>query len=114
LHNPFEVRPAIAFALMFVALTVVSKLIEQKLGSTGLLVFSGVVGVTDVSPYILSLLNPSEPATRALIMAILVALMSNTLAKSVYFVVLAPAARKEAFLKYGVWATLHIPLIVLQ
>ena len=114
LHNPFEVRPSIAFALMFVVLTVVTKLVEQKLGSTGLLVFSGLVGVTDVSPYILSLLNPSEPATRALIMAILVALMSNTLAKSVYFVVLAPAARKEAFLKYGVWATLHIPLIVLQ
>ncbi|HCA81236.1 MAG TPA: hypothetical protein DEP53_16005 [Bacteroidetes bacterium] len=114
LHNPFEVRPSIAFALMFVALTIVSQLIEQKLGSTGLLVFSGVVGITDVSPFILSLLNPSEPVTRAIIMAILMALMSNTLAKSVYFVVLAPAARKEAFLKYGVWATLHIPLIVLH
>jgi uncharacterized membrane protein (DUF4010 family) len=114
LHNPFEVRPAIAFALMFVALSIVSKLVEQKLGSTGLLVFSGIVGVTDVSPYILSLLNPAEQASRAIIMAILVALMSNTLAKSVYFVVLAPAARKEAFLKYGVWAALHIPLIVLH
>lgn len=114
LHNPFEVRPSIAFALMFVVLTIVSQLVEQKLGSTGLLVFSGIVGVTDVSPYILSLLNPSEPATRAIIMAILVALMSNTLAKSVYFVVLAPAARKEAFLKYGVWAMLHIPLIVVH
>lgn len=112
LHNPFEVRPALAFAVAFVLLSVVSKLIEERLGSTGLLLFSGAVGVTDVSPFILSLLNPAEPVSRSLVMAIVIALMSNTIAKSIYFVVLAPAARKEAFLKYGVWGMLHIPLML--
>jgi hypothetical protein len=38
--------------------------------------------------------------------------MSNTIAKSVYFVILAPGAKKEAFLKYGVWSMLHIPLMM--
>lgn len=112
LHNPFEIRPAIAFALAFVVLSVLTKLVEDRLGITGLLFFSGIVGVTDVSPYILSLLNPTGPISHSLVTAILLALMSNTIAKSVYFVVLAPGAKKEAFLKYGVWGMLHIPLMI--
>jgi uncharacterized membrane protein (DUF4010 family) len=112
LHNPFEVRPALAFALAFVLLSVLTQLIEQRLGSTGLLFLSGIVGVTDVSPFILSLLNPLQPVSRPLVTAIILALMSNTIAKSVYFVILTPAAKKEAFLKYGVWGMLHLPLIM--
>jgi uncharacterized membrane protein (DUF4010 family) len=114
LHNPFEVRPALAFALAFVILSVITKLIEQRLGSTGLLLFSGVVGVTDVSPFVLSLLSPSTLMSRSIVLSIIIALMSNTIAKSVYFAFLAPVARKETFLKYGVWAMLHIPLLMFQ
>ena len=112
LHNPFEIRPSIVFALMFVLLMVVTKLIEQRLGSTGLLVLSAVVGFTDITPYILSLLHPSAAMVRSVILALTVAMMSNTTAKSIYFASIVPEARKETFLRYGVWAALHIPLLV--
>jgi hypothetical protein len=41
-----------------------------------------------------------------------VAMMSNTTAKSIYFAAIVPEARKETFLRYGVWAAMHIPLLV--
>jgi uncharacterized membrane protein (DUF4010 family) len=113
LHNPFEIRPSIVFALMFVLLMIVTKLIEQRLGSTGLLVLSTVVGFTDITPYILSLLHPTAAMARSVILAILISMMSNTLAKSIYFASVVPGTRRETFLRYGVWAALHIPLMVM-
>ena len=112
LHNPFEIRPSIVFGLMFVLLMVITKLIEQRLGSTGLLALSAVVGFTDITPYILSLLHPSATMARSVILALTVAMMSNTTAKSIYFASIVPEARKETFLRYGVWAALHIPLLI--
>jgi uncharacterized membrane protein (DUF4010 family) len=114
LHNPFEIRPAVVFGVMFVLLMVVTKLIEQRMGNTGLLALSAVVGVTDIDPYILSLLHPSESMMHSVVLAIVVAMMSNTIAKGIYFSSLAPGARKETFLRYGVWATLHIPLLLIR
>lgn len=114
LHNPFEIRPSLVFALMFVLLMVVTKLIEQRLGNTGLLAFSAVVGFTDITPYVLSLLHPSAAMARSVVLAIMVAMMCNTLAKSIYFASVVPSARREAFLRYGVWAALHLPLIFIQ
>jgi len=112
LHNPFEIRPSIVFALAFVVLMVVTKLIEQRMGSTGLLLLSTVVGFTDITPYVLSLLHPSAAMARSVILALTVAMMSNTTAKSIYFASIVPEARRETFLRYGVWAALHIPLLV--
>jgi uncharacterized membrane protein (DUF4010 family) len=112
LHNPFEIRPSLVFGLMFVLLMILTKIVEQRLGSTGLLAFSAVVGVTDIDPYILSLLHPTATMLRSVVLAIIVAMMSNTIAKSIYFATLVPGARKEAFLKYGVWAALHLPLLI--
>lgn len=114
LHNPFEIRPSMVFALMFVVLMVATKLIEQRLGSAGLLGLSALVGVTDIDPFILSLLHPTASMVRYVTLAIIVAMMSNTIAKSVYFATLVPGARKETFLRYGIWATLHLPLIIVH
>jgi uncharacterized membrane protein (DUF4010 family) len=112
LHNPFEIRPSIVFALMFVVLMVVTKLIEQRLGSTGLFLLSAVVGFTDITPYILSLLHPSAQMARSVILALMIAMMSNTTAKSIYFASIVPEARRETFLRYGVWAAMHVPLLL--
>ncbi|HTY37170.1 MAG TPA: MgtC/SapB family protein [Bacteroidota bacterium] len=113
LHNPFEIRPSIVFALMFVLLMIVTKLIEQRLGSTGLLVLSTVVGFTDVTPFVLSLLHPSATMARSVILAVTVAMMSNTIAKSIYFALVVPETRRETFLRYGAWAALHVPLLMM-
>jgi uncharacterized membrane protein (DUF4010 family) len=112
LQNPFEIRPSIVFALAFVLLMIVTKLIEQRMGSTGLLALSAVVGFTDITPYILSLLHPSTQMARSVVLALTLAMMSNTTAKSIYFASIVPEARRETFLRYGVWAALHIPLLM--
>ena len=114
LHNPFEIRPSMVFAFMFVLLMVATKLIEQRLGSAGLLTLSAVVGVADIDPFILSVLHPNATMVRYVATAIIIAMMSNTIAKSVYFATLVPGARKETFLRYGMWATLHIPLLLMH
>jgi len=114
LHNPFEIRPSMVFAVMFVLLMVATKLIDERMGTAGFLTLSAVVGVTDIDPFILSVLHPSGTMVRYAATAIIIALMSNTIAKSVYFAVLVPGARKETLIRYGIWATLHIPLLVMR
>jgi len=114
LHNPFEIRPSMVFAVMFVLLMIATKLIEQRMGSAGLLTLSAVVGVTDIDPFILSVLHPSETMVRYVASAIIIAMMSNTIAKSVYFAMLVPGARKETFIRFGIWATLHLPLLMMR
>jgi uncharacterized membrane protein (DUF4010 family) len=114
LHNPFEIRPSMVFGVMFVLLMIATKLIEQRLGSAGLLTLSAVVGVTDIDPFILSVLHPSETMVRYVATAIIIAMMSNTIAKSVYFAVLVPSARKQTFIRFGIWATLHLPLLLVR
>jgi len=77
-----------------------------------LLVLSAVVGFTDITPYVLSLLHPSAAMARSVVLALTVAMMSNTTAKAIYFASIVPEARRETFLRYGVWAALHIPLLL--
>ena len=44
--------------------------------------------------------------------AIILALMSNTIAKAIYFWSLSPMTRKETAVKYSIYALLHIPFIL--
>ncbi len=113
LQNPFEIRPALLFALVFVALSVATVLIEKNFGNPGLLGLSAVVGVTDIDPYILSLVRAVRPAGQIpiTVVAILVAMMSNTLVKGGYFAFLARTARRQTFVRFGLLALLHLPVI---
>jgi uncharacterized membrane protein (DUF4010 family) len=113
LQNPFEIRPAIGFALLFVALTVITMLVRSKLGDSGTLGLAAIVGVTDIDPFILSIVHGADSTLHVLSSAIILAMMSNTIAKGVYFVTLGRSVRKETVWRYGVWALLHIPLIVI-
>jgi hypothetical protein len=53
-QNPFEIRPALLFALLFALLSMITKWVTWNFGSSGLLILSAVVGVTDIDPYFLS------------------------------------------------------------
>jgi uncharacterized membrane protein (DUF4010 family) len=111
LHNPFEIRPAVVFGLLFVILTIATELIQQGMGSTGVLALSAVVGVTDIDPFILTLINPSGGQGQIVARAIIVAMLSNVVAKGIYFAVLAPGVRRETAWKYAVLAVCHVPLL---
>ncbi len=111
LQNPFEIKPAVMFAALFVILSVTTVFVKNFFGNIGLIILSAIVGVTDIDPFILSLIKKSEPVQAIIVSAIIVAMMSNTIIKAVYFAVQAKQERKRTYLLYGIWALLHIPVI---
>lgn len=110
LQNPFELRPAIAFAGLFVFITIVTGLLQEAFGNTGILILSALVGVTDIDPFILSLIQGTESTLPVVIPALIIAMSSNTLAKGVYFAVLSPERKKDALWRYAGWALIHVPV----
>ncbi len=82
--NPFELRPAITFGLLFGVILLVARAAQMYLGDTGVLISAFVSGLADVDAITLSVAQLSgsgdislETAARA----ILVAIMANTLVK---------------------------------
>jgi uncharacterized membrane protein (DUF4010 family) len=114
LQNPFEIRPAMAFGALFVMLSVLTAFVKQSLGDPGVLGLSAIVGVSDIVPFILSLVHSSGPLSQVAAPAIIMAMMSNTIAKGIYFGALSPTNRKETAITYSVWALLHVPLLFIR
>lgn len=114
LKNPFEIRPAVIFAVLFVVLSVATVLVQRFYGDAGIITLAGVVGISDIDPFILSVINQPGQAQSLMVAAILVSMMSNTVIKGVYFGFLAKEARRATALRFGVLALLHIPIIVIQ
>lgn len=113
LENPFEITPALMFALLFVLLSILTSLVRRALGDQGLLLLGGLVGVTDIDPFILSLVQGTGTAIPVAVSAMLLAMMSNTLVKGVYFGALVPALRVQSLARFSAWALLHLPFILL-
>ena len=114
LHNPFEITPALLFAALFVVLIVLTSVVRGTLGNSGLIGLGAVVGVSDIDPFILSLARPGETATGVAVSAMIIAMMSNTIAKGVYFGFLVRDERKQTAWRYLLWAAIHIPLVLIS
>ena len=84
--NPLEVGAAFLFAAVFVAMLFLTHFALISLGRAGLFALAGVMGVTDVDPFILSLANSGPTLTPVAIAgaAIAIAAASNNLIKGVY------------------------------
>jgi uncharacterized membrane protein (DUF4010 family) len=113
LQNPFEITPALLFAALYVVLIVVTTAVKNALGDAGLLGLAAVVGVTDIDPFILSVVRQESAAVGIAVSAMILAMMSNTAAKGVYFAFLVPAQRGQTAWRYLLWAIIHIPLLLL-
>ncbi len=111
--NPFEVRPALVFAFLFVGLSVVTVLVEKLYGETGLLGLAALVGITDIDPFILSMINQTSIGLAPVISALIVSMMSNTIVKGIYFGILVKEMRTATAWRFGLWALLHIPILFL-
>ena len=110
-ENPFEIKTALAFAGLFTVLTVLSGFVRDHFGNAGVLGLAGVVGLVDVDPFLLSLAQDPHAVAGMAGKAVIVALMSNTLVKGVYFSALAAPVRQAALWRYGFWSLLHVPLL---
>ena len=84
--NPLELGAALVFAGLFVGMLLITHFALLYLGRTGLFALAGVMGVTDVDPFILSLAESGSTLTPVALAggAIIIAAASNNLIKGIY------------------------------
>ena len=84
--NPLEMRSALLFALLFVAVLVATHLAVKYLGKTGVYSLAALMGVTDVDPFIMGMTDAAGKTTGVNMAAIsiLIAAASNNLVKGMY------------------------------
>jgi uncharacterized membrane protein (DUF4010 family) len=93
-HNPLELKTAFFFAVLFLAMLVITQLAVQYLGRAGVDTLAAIMGVTDVDPFIMGLTQAAGAMTAVKVAAgaILIAASSNNLVKGVYAYSLADRA----------------------
>ncbi len=84
-RNPLELGTAFLFAILFVVMMVLTTYITTHFGLHGLQILSFVAGLSDIDPFILSLLTGKYSVTQTqIVSAILIAAGSNNILKGVY------------------------------
>ena len=89
--NPLELRAALGFAALFLAMLVAVHLAVTYLGRGGLYALAGVMGVTDVDPFVMGMTQSGGGATplASAAVAIVIAASSNNLVKGAYALALS-------------------------
>ena len=85
-RNPLELRAALLFAVLFIAVTVVTRLAVIYLGAKGVYALAAIMGLSDVDPFILSITQSAGHGTQLIIGAvgIAIAAASNNVMKGCY------------------------------
>ncbi len=98
LSNPFELMSAIKFGLVFALIIFVSRAAQQYLGDSGVYLAAGLAGLTDVDAITLSMANLSRSGAvteSTAAVAILIAVVVNTLVKAGIAISLGAAALRR-------------------
>lgn len=83
--NPLELGTALLFAGLFVIMISLTTYITNHYGETGLRILSFVTGMTDIDPFILSLLTEKYSVSQEeIVSSIMIAAGSNNILKAVY------------------------------
>jgi uncharacterized membrane protein (DUF4010 family) len=98
LSNPFQLKTAIKFALIYAAVLVVVEFAKQRFGSWGLMAAAVLAGLTDVDAITLALAGTSGLAAEQAAGGIALAALSNTLAKAGYASWLGRGSFRQAML----------------
>jgi uncharacterized membrane protein (DUF4010 family) len=85
-RNPLELRSAIFFAVLFLAILVISRLVLTHFGNTGIYGLASLIGLVDVDAFILGMTQSAGTLTSGSLAArgILIAVASNNVAKGFY------------------------------
>ena len=114
--NPLEISTALLFAALFVAMLVATRLASRYLGDLGVYSLAGVMGVTDVDPFILGMTQSSPTPTPLAVAAaaILIAAASNNVIKGIYALAWSPrrAGRESLALLLGLGIAGCVPLLL--
>jgi uncharacterized membrane protein (DUF4010 family) len=100
--NPFELRPAVKFGLLYAVILLISKAAQTYLGDTGVYLSSAAAGLTDVDAITLSMAELGgqagglglDVAARAIVLAA----MSNTIVKGGVVLVSGSPSLRRALL----------------
>jgi uncharacterized membrane protein (DUF4010 family) len=83
--NPLEINSALFFAIMFVVISVATKYVQIHFQDLGLRMLSFVVGCSDITPFVVSVLQADLGlGTPQILQAIIIASASNNLLKVAY------------------------------
>jgi uncharacterized membrane protein (DUF4010 family) len=85
-RNPLELRSAFLFAVLFLAVLVMSRLVLTHFGNTGMYGLASLLGLVDVDAFILGMTQSAGTLTPGSLAAnsILIAIASNNVAKGFY------------------------------
>jgi len=87
--NPLEFKTAALFGVLFVVFAVVTEMVMRRYGSSGVTTLAFLVGVTDIDPFLLNLLqHKSGIENTTIVLAILNATNSNNILKLIYAITL--------------------------
>ncbi|MDR0437023.1 MAG: DUF4010 domain-containing protein [Bacteroidales bacterium] len=93
-ENPLEFKVALLFAALFVVFTIITKYTIEYFGTQGLNVLSIIVGVTDITPFLLNLFEGGYAVSNtAISMATFQAIISSNVSK-VFFGIAFSGNRK--------------------
>lgn len=113
--NPLEFKTAAVFGLLFVVFAVITDFVQKSYGSSGVTSLAYIVGITDIDPFLLNILQQKsgiEETTIAL--AIINATNSNNLLKMIYAIGLSSKeVRKPIVMKFSVLVAAGLLMSVL-
>ncbi|RIK43655.1 MAG: MgtC/SapB family protein [Chloroflexi bacterium] len=119
LANPFELGPALAFGVLYAAILLISRAAQLYLGDTGLYLSSAIAGLADVNAITLSMAELSDHDTGIAIStaayAVILAVLSNTLSKTILVFATGSPALRVALLPsvlLGLVVTAGVTLLV--
>jgi uncharacterized membrane protein (DUF4010 family) len=107
--NPLQLTTALIFALVFLAVSLVTAWVQSGFGETGIFTLAALVGASDIDPFVLSLAQGGAPgmSPSAVAAAVLIAASANNLAKAAYAIGFGgPAAAKRPAILLGALALL--------
>jgi uncharacterized membrane protein (DUF4010 family) len=84
--NPLQLGAAAIFAVLFVAVSLISTAAKSQFGIYGIYALAAIVGVSDIDPFVLNLAQGgvAGATNAALAAAILIAASSNNILKAIY------------------------------
>ncbi len=101
--NPLELKTAAIFGVLFVFFAVVTDYVIKTYGNSGVTTLAYIVGITDIDPFLLNLLQHNNIAEITAAMAIVNATNSNNLLKMVYAITLgSKAIRKKLLFNFSI------------
>lgn len=102
--NPLEFRTAAIFGILFVVFALVTDFVLKTYGSSGITGLALVVGITDIDPFLLNLLQQKSGIGQTIIvLAILNATNSNNILKMIYAITLSgKSIHKSLILNFSI------------